>query len=251
MQVIATVSPWAYWSTVSIAVVGCTVLCVAARRRPGRWRIVTARAVALLLAADAVSFSVGLGLEGTWSPKTSLPLALCDVGVLVAAVACWWRLALLVELTYFWGLTGTLQAVATPDLNVGFPHLVFFQYVVGHVGIVVAALFLVVGIGIVPRAGSVVRVFAITAAYTALVGLVDGLTGANYMFLRAPPGEWTLLRVLGPWPWYVVSAAGVGLVLLTVLDAPFWARRRSTRTSPTRETHITSARLEGLEPPTF
>jgi hypothetical integral membrane protein (TIGR02206 family) len=231
VQVIAAVSPLAYWSTVSIAAVGCTVLCVAARRRPGRWRIITARAIALLLAADAVSFSVGLGLQGTWSPKTSLPLALCNVGVLVAAVACWWRFALLVELTYFWGLTGTLQAVATPDLNVGFPHLVFFQYIVGHVGIVVAAVFLVVGIGIVPRAGSVVRVFAITAGYTALVGLVDGLTGANYMFLRAPPGEWTLLRVLGPWPWYVVSAAGVGLVLLTVLDAPFWPRRRATRTA--------------------
>jgi len=59
-----------------------------------------------------------------------------------------------------------------------------------------------------------------------VVGIVDALTGANYMFLRSPPAEWTLLRVLGPWPWYVVSAAGVALVLLTVLDAPFWSRRR-------------------------
>ena len=71
-----------------------------------------------------------------------------------------------------------------------------------------------------------IRVFAITAGYTAVVGLVDALTGANYMFLRAPPGNWTLLRVLGPWPWYVVSAAGVALVLLVALDAPFWRRRR-------------------------
>jgi len=224
---IGTVTPLAYWSTVAIATVGCTVLCVAARRRPGPWTVATARAVGLALVADAVSYSVGLGLQGTWSPKTSLPLALCDVGVLVAAAACWWRVPLLVELTYFWGLAGTLQAVATPDLNVGFPHLVFFQYVVGHTGIVLAALFLVVGMQIVPRPGAVPRVFAITAGYTAVVGLVDALTGANYMFLRAPPGEWTLLRVLGPWPWYVVSAAGVALVLLTLLDAPFWSRRRA------------------------
>jgi uncharacterized membrane protein YwaF len=66
----------------------------------------------------------------------------------------------------------------------------------------------------------------VTLAYTAVVGLVDALTGANYMFLRAPPGEWTLLRVLGPWPWYLASAAGVALVLFTALDAPFWAGRR-------------------------
>jgi hypothetical integral membrane protein (TIGR02206 family) len=181
-----------------------------------------------------------LAVQGTWSAKTSLPLALCDAGVLVAAAACWWRGALLVELTYFWGLAGTLQAVITPDLNVGFPHLVFFQYLVGHVGIVVAALFLVVGMRIVPRRGAVVRVFAITLGYTTMVGIVDALTGANYMFLRSPPGEWTLLRVLGPWPWYVLSAAGVALVLLTLLDAPFW--------SPRRRASAVSASSAGLAP---
>jgi hypothetical integral membrane protein (TIGR02206 family) len=150
----------------------------------------------------------------------------------VAAAACWTRVAVLVELTYFWGLAGTLQAVITPDLNAGFPHLVFFQYMVGHLGIVVAALYLVVGLRITPRPGAVLRVFAITLGYTAFVGLVDGLTGANYMFLRAPPGEWTLLKVLGPWPWYIGSAAGVALVLLLALDAPFWASRRRRAAVP-------------------
>jgi uncharacterized membrane protein YwaF len=46
------------------------------------------------------------------------------------------------------------------------------------------------------------------------------------MYLRAPPQAWTLLRMLGPWPWYTVSAAGVAAVLLVVLDLPFRARRR-------------------------
>lgn len=91
----------------------------------------------------------------------------------------------------------------------------------GHLGIVLAALFLVAGMGIAPRPGSVVRVFAITVGYTAFVALIDGLTGANYMYLRRPPGGWTLLRILGPWPRYLVSATGAGLVLLTLLDAPF------------------------------
>jgi hypothetical integral membrane protein (TIGR02206 family) len=182
--------------------------------------------IGVALAAVAISYTIGLFIAGTWSARTSLPLALCDMGVLVAAVACWWRLPLLVEITYFWGLAGTLQGVLTPDLDVGFPHLVFFQYVVDHLGIVVAALFLVVGMRIEPRRGAVPRVFVITAAYTALVGLVDALTGSNYMFLRRPPGEWTLLRLLGPWPWYVATAAVVALVIFTLLDMPFWAGRR-------------------------
>ena len=224
MTIPATVSPTAYWGFVAAGAVVCAGLCLGARSHPGGWCLVTARVMGTLLLADAVSYSVALAVDGTWSARTSLPLALCDVAVLVAAGACWWRTPLLVELTYFWGLAGTLQAVVTPDLNTGFPHLVFFQYVVGHVGIVVAALFLVTGMRLTPRRGAVARVFVLTAAYTAVVGLVDGLTGANYMFLRAPPGEWTILRLLGPWPWYVVSTAGVALALLLLLDLPF--RRR-------------------------
>ncbi|HLX89197.1 MAG TPA: TIGR02206 family membrane protein, partial [Acidimicrobiales bacterium] len=146
---------------------------------------------------------------------------------LVAAAACFTRARTLVELTWFWGLAGTLEAVITPDLSSGFPHLVFFEYVVGHLGIVLAAAFLVLGMGLVPRRGAAARVLGITFGYTAVVGLVDALTGANYMFLRRPPGEWTILRLLGPWPWYTVSAAAVAVVLVLLLDMPFRAGRRS------------------------
>jgi hypothetical integral membrane protein (TIGR02206 family) len=225
----ATISPPAYWSSVAIAAIGCATVCVAARRLPGPWTIWAARAIGLLLLADAVSYSVMLVVQDQWSWRTSLPLALCNMGVLVATAACWWRVPLLVEITYFWGLAGTLQAIITPDLNVGFPHLVFFQYVVGHTGIVLAALFLVVGMRLAPRPGAVKRVYLITIAYTAFVGLVDGLTGADYMFLSQPPSEWTLLRLLGPWPWYVVSSAAVALGLFLLLNLPFWwSRRRHT-----------------------
>jgi hypothetical integral membrane protein (TIGR02206 family) len=224
-MITATVTPAAYWSTVVASAAACVTLCMAGRRHPGPWTVTVARVIGGLLFADAISYTVGLVVQGTWTPKTSLPLALCDVGVLVAALACWWRKPLLVELTYFWGLAGTLQAVLTPDLNVGFPHLVFFQYLTGHLGIVLAALFLVVGMGITPRSDAVPRVFAITLGYTVLVGLVDWVIGANYMFLRRPPGEWTLLRLLGPWPWYLLSASVVALGLFTLLDLPFWSER--------------------------
>jgi hypothetical integral membrane protein (TIGR02206 family) len=223
--VLAVVSPGAYWSATVLAAAGCALMCVAGRRRPGRWRVLAAVALGCLLAIDAITYMVGQVVSGSWSASTSLPLPLCDAALLVAAAACWWRLPLLVELTYFWGLAGTLQGVLTPDLNTRFPHLVFLEYVIGHLGIVVAALFLVVGFGIEPRPGVVGRVFIVTALYTAFVGAVDWATGANYMFLRSPPSEWTMLRLLGPWPWYVLSAAGLALVLLTVLDIPFWARR--------------------------
>jgi hypothetical integral membrane protein (TIGR02206 family) len=233
--VVAVVSPFAYGLSVVIGLGACVGACVAARVRPGAWTQAVVWVVGLALAADAFSYTVGLIVAGNWSARTSLPLPLCDAAVLVAAAACFWRVPLLIELTYFWGLAGTLQGVLTPDLSVGFPHLVFWQYVVGHLGIVFAALFLVAGLGLAPRAGAVPRIFAVTLAYSAVVGLVDALSGANYMFLRRPPGEWTLLRLLGPWPWYLLSAAGVALVLFTALDAPFWPGRRRAAAGSARE----------------
>jgi hypothetical integral membrane protein (TIGR02206 family) len=215
-------TPLAYWLAVAIGAVICAALCIGARRRPGPWVTWAARAISVVLVADAITFVTTPLVDGTWSARTSVPIDLCDVALVVAAVACWrpkWQLA--VELTYFWGLAGTLQAVSTPDLSAGFPHVTFFEFVVGHLGIVMAALFLVIGLRCVPRPGSVVRVFAITVAYTAFVGIVDAATGANYMFLRAVPSHTSLLSVLGPWPWYLLSAAGVAAVLLLILDAPF------------------------------
>ena len=215
-------SPVAYWVAVTIGVLLGAGLCVGARRRPGPWVRYAGRVLSVALVADAVIFVTAPWVEGHWSVQQSLPLALCDVALVIAAIACWSPdLQLAVELTYFWGLAGTLQAVATPDLSVSFPNLEFFEYVVGHVGIVLAAVFLVVGLRRRPRPGAVPRVFAITAGYTLFVGTFDWLTGSDYMFLAALPPRASLLSVLGPWPWYVVSAAGVAIVLLLVLDAPF------------------------------
>jgi hypothetical integral membrane protein (TIGR02206 family) len=230
--ILAATSPVAYGITVAVAAVLCAGACTAARLRPGPWTRWVARAVGVLLLSDLVSYVVVQTADGTWSAKTSLPLPLCDVGVLVGALACLWNVPIFVELTYFWGIAGTLQAVAFPDLSTTFPHLVWFQYTAGHLGIVFAALFLVVGMSLKPRRGAAVRVFVITIGYSALVGLVDWITGANYMFLRQAPAEWTLLKVLGPWPWYIFSAAGVAVVLITALDAPFWHSRGSRSSFP-------------------
>jgi len=221
-------TPVAYWVAVAIGTVICVSLCTACRRRPGPWVAYAGRAISVALVADAVTFVMVPLADGRWSMQTSLPLALCDLALIVAAVACWWpRWNLPVELTYFWGLAGTLQAVVTPDLSAGFPQPEFFMFIAGHLGIVIAALFLVVGLRLKPRRGSVLRVFAITAAYTAFVGWVDWLTGSNYMFLATVPTHGSLLSVLGPWPWYILSAAGIAIVLFLILDAPFHHLRSS------------------------
>src|SRR5437762_8940359 len=91
----------AYWVSVASGGIGCLALCVSARRRPGPWTTQAARTISLLLMADAVVFVVAPILARDWDVRRSLPLALCDVALVVAAAACWWRRPWLVELTYF------------------------------------------------------------------------------------------------------------------------------------------------------
>ena len=73
-----------------------------------------------MLVANWVLAAVLVATSGLWlattlsgqpfSAATSLPFALCDIAALVAAGALVTRKMLLVEVTYFWGLAGTLQA---------------------------------------------------------------------------------------------------------------------------------------------
>ena len=93
----------------------------------------------------------------------------------------------------------------------------------------VFAAVLVVGLRQHPRLWAVGWVAALTVGYAALVGFVDAVTGADYMYLRSKPSSATLLDFLGPWPWYILSAAAVAVCLFAILDAPFRLRRRDLR----------------------
>ncbi|MHB8191458.1 MAG: YwaF family protein [Ferrimicrobium sp.] len=228
-------TPQVYVAIVAVAALIVGGGCAAARRRPGRWTLVASHALAVVLAAKGGLWIYTTLRAGPWTVQTGLPLFLCDAAVFIAAAACWWRLPLLVEIVYFWGLAGVLQAVLTPELPDGFPHLLFFQYTVGHLAVVAAALYLVIGLQITPRPGAMFKVFGVTVGYTVAVGVVDWVTDADYMFLRHRPHTWSLLSILGPWPWYLFIAAFVAFVFFLLLDAPFWARRHDGTRGTSRE----------------
>ena len=163
--------------------------------------------------------------RGTWDVQRHLPLHLTDVVTLVSVLALWtgrWRL---VELTYFWALTASVQAVLTPNLTADSAPIFVFTFFVTHGGAIVAAILLVFGRGIVPPAGAVRRVFGATLVVAAVAAIGNLATGGNYMFLREKPDTASLLDVMGPWPVYIAVAGAVGLALFALLDLPLKSRR--------------------------
>jgi hypothetical integral membrane protein (TIGR02206 family) len=208
---------------VSAALVG------SARLWPGAWTRYVAWALAVILVVNEVAWRAVLAVNHVWGWDYALPLYLCDAAGFTAAAALATRRPLLVEVTYFWGLAGTIQAMITPDLHYDFPSYFYFQYFIQHIGIVVAALFLVAGLRIVPRPGSIGRLVAITVAFTVVGGIADIITGGNYMYLHSKPPSGSLMDYMGPWPFYIAVGVPLAIALLVVLDLPFWPGRRRQR----------------------
>jgi hypothetical integral membrane protein (TIGR02206 family) len=216
--------------TLAVIAACISALLMAARLRPGAWTISAGRLLALVIVINECGWWVWLASQHTWSASYALPLQLCDVVAFVAAAALWSRRPLLVELTYFWGIAGTANGLISPDLPDHFPSYLFLQYFIAHGAIVAAALFLVAGIRITPRPGAVARVLALTLGLVALDAGANLLTGGNYMYLRHTPAVPNLLDLMGPWPLYIVTAAGLAVAIFVALDLPFvLSRDRSSR----------------------
>lgn len=214
------------------AVVAAT-LAVVVRRDP---RARPAQVVRFGLAAFLVVATAAYLLsEAAWrplSPWDFVPLQLCDFLILLAVAALLTLGPRATELLYFWS-AGTLLAMLTPDLALGFPHPAFLAYFGLHGAVVSAAVVLVLGFGLRPAAGAPRRAFLALLAYAAVVGLVDATFRANFLYLWRKPTEPTLLDWLGPWPVYLVAVAAVALGLFLLMDFPFRrARARAARLAP-------------------
>ena len=212
------------WSPAHLTAVAATALVAAllvagARRWGEAFAVPARRALALVLLGGFAGEQLAYALRGDWSAEVNLPFQLTDAVTLVAAAALWRPAPLLVELTYFWALSASAQAVITPDLGRDFPDILYFTYFAAHSGAVAAACLLVFGERRAPRTGAVPRVYAITAAFAACAAIATVATGGNYMFLRRKPVRGSLLDLLGPWPVYILVAAVLALALFAALAA--------------------------------
>jgi len=183
--------------------------------------------------STAVRLTLGYGLvlnELIWwtyrysqegfHPSHNLPLQLCDLSLWVTVLACITLRPGIVEFSYFAGLAGAGMALLTPDLWTPWPSYPAIYFFVAHGGIVIGAAVLVYGRLAPLRDGAVWRAFGKLLGYAAVVGTVDAILQANYMYLRQKPGNASLLDALGPWPMYLVAGAAVGLAFFWLLWLP-------------------------------
>lgn len=192
--------------------------------------------------ARAVSIAFATVLMGTWivwywlivargwtSAHTILPMDLCDWATIAAIATLLKPNQRSYELAYFWALSGTFQALVTPELYYDFPDLRFIVFFAFHGCTIAGVLFLTLARGLRPSPSSLPRVIAWSLLYLVSALTVNRLFGTNFGYLGAKPTTPSLLDWMGPWPIYIVELAGVGILYVLVLYAPFFLTDRLGR----------------------
>jgi hypothetical integral membrane protein (TIGR02206 family) len=178
--------------------------------------------LAALLLVDEAAWHYWNASTGKWSLQETLPLHLCSVLVFASAYMLVARSYRIYEFAYLLGVAGAAQALLTPDAGMyGFPHFRAFQVIVSHGAIVTAALYMTFVEGFRPYWSSLKRVFIWGNIYMLFVGVINTLLGSNYLYIAHKPATASLIDVLGPWPWYILSLEAVGLALCLLLYLPF------------------------------
>lgn len=228
MGFFAATPPFVVFGGVHLITLACTgligsLLIIQARRRPGQTRTQDRLLALFLLLIYPANLLAGWCL-GMLNRDNILPCHLCDVAAVCGAGALWFKNQRLAELVWFWGLAGTFNGLITPALAESFPSPAFFAFFALHGGVVIAAVYLVVGLGLRPMPGAVLRAFFGGQLYLVMAAAVNLMTGSNYGFLRSKPAQASLLDLLGPWPWYILGLELLALLLFTILYLPFRPR---------------------------
>jgi hypothetical integral membrane protein (TIGR02206 family) len=161
-----------------------------------------------------------------------LPLHVCSLATFAITFTLFFQSQSVYGVAYFWGLAGTLNAIITPDVEVGFPEYRFFQYFVGHCGIVINVLFATWGLRMRPTLKSLFRAFLILNGYIIVIAGFNWMMDTNYLFICKPPNTKSPF-FFAPWPWYIPVLEGVALVLFFIVYSPFlisdWIRESRNR----------------------
>src|SRR4051812_20171049 len=176
-----------------------------------KWRK-TEIGVAISLILFEITNHVWMYLNGIWKVGRSMPLELCNIGLILSVILLLTRKKLVFELLFFIAILGATQAIFTPALIYDFPHFRFFHFFYAHTMVVWVTLYFTWAKGYHPTFQSVIKLIVFINLFFPVILFVNKRENGNYWFLRHKPKDPSLFDVLGPYPWYIFSLEGLLIV---------------------------------------
>ncbi|WP_342599051.1 TIGR02206 family membrane protein [Psychrobacillus sp. FSL H8-0483] len=175
------------------------------------------RLFALSLLLMEVLYHVWLFQTDRWNWGNSLPLELCSISLVMTIVLLYTGNKHVYDFVFYAGIGGALQAVATPVLDLSFPHFRYFHFFYTHFGIIMTALYFTWMKGYRPTFKGIIKTMVALNVLLPIIYGVNIFFQGNYMFLRSKPINGSLLDFLGPYPWYVLSLEIVAFFIFVCL----------------------------------
>lgn len=213
-----------------ISVAGAGVLAWAARHSPGTARVLKF-ALALLLVVSEATLLIWPVATRTWAASSSLPLQLSDLSttLMIGGLALG-HSRRLAGLAYLLAVPSALLALAFPAPGAVPPSPLYYAFWVDHASLLAAAALIGAAQPGPDVSWSMVAWgWAAATSLASVDGLVNLATGGDYMFLRQPPEGWDPLKIMGPWPVYVLVAFLLCPLLLSATALPVRALEQAHR----------------------
>ncbi|WP_313893553.1 TIGR02206 family membrane protein [Psychrobacillus sp.] len=175
------------------------------------------RIFALSLLMMEVLYHIWLYQSGSWNWSNSLPLELCSISLMMTIVLLWTGNKHIYDFVFYAGIGGALQAVATPVLDLSFPHFRYFHFFYVHFGIILTALYFTWVKGYRPTFKGIIKTMVALNILLPCVFALNIMLQGNYMFLKEKPTNGSLLDFLGPYPWYILSLEFVAFIIFVCL----------------------------------
>ena len=151
-----------------------------------------------------------------------LPLHMCHLAAISMGLFLFTKKNIFFEIGYFWGMTGNIMAILTPDLNFFFDWR-FFTYYFGHNMLLLSIIFTLVCLRNNIDFKSIVRVSLITLTFLPLIYFLNTILGdgANYWYLSVIPESTSILSLLPNPPLHIIILIPIGIVLMIIVYAPY------------------------------
>jgi len=148
---------------------------------------------------------------GRWNMQNNLPLHMCGLAGLMCMTLLFRFNGLLAHFAFYWGTTGGIHSLLTPEFDLGTQGIFFYSYFISHGGLLLTSLFMLIHLEFKPEKNSWLTIFLLTQIAALVVGLFNWLTDSNYMYLLNPPIAENPL-IIGSWPWYILIFELLALV---------------------------------------
>lgn len=162
--------------------------------------------------------------------KEEFPLHMCDFSMLAMIVYLLKQNApkILFHCAYFWGICGATMAMATPDLEYGFPHGEYSPFFWGHSLILLAVFYVLMVRKERPILKDILKVVGVTLVLLIFVYIANLLIGppANYWYLVDRPVEGTLMDYFPDPPLHLIGTIPLAIFLFYIAYLPLQIKDR-------------------------